>query len=205
MGPLDSKTRTAMIEATARLMYEEGHGAVTARRVAAKTGVNPGLVHYYFRSMDELFLAVFRHGAEANLRRQARALSSRQPLRALWKVNSDPRNMKLYMEFVVLSGRNEDIRAELIRYAELFRKAEERAFARALSQGPADAAAVPPAAASVLLDGIARMIALERGLGITRGHDALIALVDDCLRRFDRTPGSGTATDAPHGPQAPPQ
>jgi AcrR family transcriptional regulator len=174
-------------------MYEEGHAAVTARRVAAKTGVNPGLVHYYFRSMDELFLAVFRHGAEANLRRQARALSSRQPLRALWKVNSDPRNMKLNMEFIVLSGRNQDIRAELARYAGLFREAEERAFARALSQGPAGAAAIPPAAASILLDGIARVIAIERELGVTTGHDAMIALVDDYLRRFD------TAPDMPPG------
>ncbi|WP_416210766.1 hypothetical protein [Frankia sp. Cas8] len=35
---------------------------------ATKAGIKPALVHFYFRTMDDLFLAVFRHGAQANLR-----------------------------------------------------------------------------------------------------------------------------------------
>ncbi len=35
---------------------------------AAKTGLKPALVRYYFRTMDDLFLAVFRRGAQAKLR-----------------------------------------------------------------------------------------------------------------------------------------
>ncbi|WP_307875082.1 TetR/AcrR family transcriptional regulator [Frankia nepalensis] len=184
-GTADSKTRAALIEATARLVLEEGHGAVTARRVAAQAGLNPGLVHYYFRTMDDLLLAVFRHGAEANLRRQKRALSSAQPLRALWKVNTDPRGVKLMMEFVVLSNRDEAIRAEIAAYAERFREAEQAAIARVLKERGGDAPDISPAAASMLLDGVARLLAIERSLGVTIGHEDLVALVHDYLRRFD--------------------
>jgi TetR/AcrR family transcriptional regulator len=57
----DSKTR--LIEAAERLMREEGYAAVTSRRVASKAGLKPQLVHYYFRTMDDLFLAILEQGA----------------------------------------------------------------------------------------------------------------------------------------------
>ena len=77
----DSATRKALIQATAQIMLEEGYAAATSRRVAAKAGVKPALVHYYFPSMDDLFLAVLRAGAEVNLDRQREALADDQPLR----------------------------------------------------------------------------------------------------------------------------
>jgi AcrR family transcriptional regulator len=193
-GTVDSKTRAALIDATAQLIFDEGHTAVTARRVAAAAGVNPGLVHYYFNTMNELLLAVFRQGAEANLRRQARALSSRQPLRSLWKVNADPRGVKLFMEFIVLSQRDETIRAEIAAYSERFREAEKKAIDRVMRHRGADAPAISPAAASILIDGLARVIAIERALGVTEGHEDMVALVDDYLRRFD-DPDTGPDDD----------
>jgi AcrR family transcriptional regulator len=39
-------TREALIEATAQIMLGEGYAAATSRRVAAKAGVKPALVHY---------------------------------------------------------------------------------------------------------------------------------------------------------------
>ncbi|WP_241835459.1 TetR family transcriptional regulator [Pseudofrankia asymbiotica] len=174
-----------MVEAATQLMFDEGHVAVTARRVAAAVGVNPGLVHYYFASMDELLLAVFRQGAEANLRRHARALSSRQPLRSLWKVNSDPRGVKLFMEFIVLSYRNETIRTEIAAYAERFRAAEKKIIARALDRRGITAEGMAPGAASVLIDGLARIIAIERTLGVTSGHDDMLTLIEEHLGHFD--------------------
>ena len=82
IGSEDSKTRSALLDAAQELMLEEGYAAVTSRRVAARADLKPQLVHYYFRTMDDLFLALFRRGAERNLDRQERALASPQPLRA---------------------------------------------------------------------------------------------------------------------------
>lgn len=73
-------------------MLEEGYAAVTSRRVAAKAGLKPQLVYYYFRTMDDLFLALFRRRAALGLERQALALASPQPLWALWDLSRDPRD-----------------------------------------------------------------------------------------------------------------
>lgn len=185
MGTADSKRRAALIDATVQLMLDEGHTAVTARRVAAKVGVNPGLVHYYFHNMDDLFLAVFRQGAEANLRRQVRAVSSRQPLRSLWQINTDPRGVKLLMQFIVLAQDRKTIREEIAAYAERFREVEKKAIAQVQNERGSAAGQISPAAASVLIDGVARIIAMERALGVTTGHADMIALVEDLLHRFD--------------------
>ncbi|EUA30299.1 bacterial regulatory s, tetR family protein [Mycobacterium xenopi 4042] len=53
-----------LLDAAEQLMLEEGYAAVTSRRVAQKAALKPQLVHYYFRTMDDLFLAAFRRRAE---------------------------------------------------------------------------------------------------------------------------------------------
>ena len=91
LGAETSKSRAALLDAAERLMLQEGYAAVTSRRVAASAGLKPQLVHYYFRTMDDLFLALFRRRAEQGLERQAQALASPQPLWALWDLSRDPR------------------------------------------------------------------------------------------------------------------
>jgi AcrR family transcriptional regulator len=44
----------ALMDAAEHLLYEVGYPGVTTRAVAEAAGVNHGLVHYYFGSMDEL-------------------------------------------------------------------------------------------------------------------------------------------------------
>src|SRR5205823_13649069 len=60
IGCEDLKTRAKLLDADEKLLLEEGYAAVTSRRVAAKAGLKPQLVHYYFRTMDDLFIEVFR-------------------------------------------------------------------------------------------------------------------------------------------------
>ena len=57
-------------------MLDSGYAAVSSRRVAAVADVRPALVHYYFRTMDDLFLATFQRRAEQGLVHQQRALQS---------------------------------------------------------------------------------------------------------------------------------
>src|ERR1700693_2877153 len=85
-GAPDAKNRGVLRDAAEQLMLEEGYAAVTSRRLADRAGLKPQLVHYYFRTMDDLFLAVFRRRAEQGLKSQARALESPQPLWALWRL-----------------------------------------------------------------------------------------------------------------------
>src|SRR5215470_8923687 len=103
----DTAARRALIQATAQVMLEEGYAAATSRRVAAKAGVKPALVHYYFPSMDDLFLAVLREGAEINLVNQREALADDQPLHALWKHNT-AHGARLLMEFMALANHRKE-------------------------------------------------------------------------------------------------
>src|SRR5580692_12726684 len=48
------QTTVALLDAAEQLLYEVGYAGVTTRAVAETAGVNHGLVHYYFGSMDEL-------------------------------------------------------------------------------------------------------------------------------------------------------
>src|SRR5579875_2051414 len=100
IGTETSRTRARLLEVTERLMVEESFVAVTSRRVANEAGVNPALVHYYFPTLDDLFIAVFRHRTERLLQRLAEDLQTDQPLWAMWEYNSDRTVSALATEFM---------------------------------------------------------------------------------------------------------
>ena len=194
IGAEDSKSRTALLDAAQALMLEEGYAAVTSRRVAAKAGLKPQLVHYYFRTMDDLFLALFRRGAEHNLERQARALASPQPLRALWDFSSDPAGATLTMEFTALANRRPAIRAEIANYAEQFRRQQAEALSGVFREYGIDPEELPPTAVLVVMSSIPRIMLIEEALGMTTGHAETVALVEHYLTRFE---GDRLAPDTP--------
>ncbi len=67
IGAPDAKNRGVLLDAAEKLLLAGGYAAVSSRRVAEAAGLKPQLVHYYFRTMEDLFLAVFRRMAEAGL------------------------------------------------------------------------------------------------------------------------------------------
>lgn len=179
-----SAPRIALIRATAQIMLDEGYAAATSRRVAAKAGVKPALVHYYFPSMDDLFLAVLQAGAEINLQRLRDALSDAEPLHTLWELSST-QGSQLWMEFMALANHRKAIRSEIAAYNERFRDLEEATLTLALRAHGVDTQEFPPLIVSMIVASLARILVLERGLGITRGHAEAQAFVDRYLDRFD--------------------
>ena len=154
IGAEDSKTRAQLLDAAELLLLEEGYAAVTSRRVAARAGLKPQLVHYYFRTMDDLFLEVFRRRAEENVARVERAIGADGSLRELWQLNADPRGARFNIEFVALANHRKAIRTEIARYAERFRAAQLRGRdrrARAAHGVPDDE--LPPIVALLMMTG----------------------------------------------------
>ncbi|MFZ0831692.1 MAG: TetR family transcriptional regulator [Mycobacterium sp.] len=180
----ESTTRDALIRATAQVMLEEGYAAATSRRVAARAGVKPALVHYHFPSMDELFLAVLRAGAEVNLQRQRDALSGATPLHTLWQLSS-AQGSQLWMEFMALANHRKAIRSEIAAYNERFRDLEEATLALVLRNHGVDTQDFPPVVMSMIVASLARILVLEQGLGIRRGHREALAFVERYLDRYD--------------------
>jgi AcrR family transcriptional regulator len=188
IGAPDAKNRTILLDATERLMLEEGYAAVTSRRVAGKAGLKPQLVHYYFRTMDDLFLAVYRRRAEEGLRRQARALESDQPLRALWRFSTETESTALTMEFIALTNHRKTIRTEIARYSEVFRVAQLEALSSLVRRYE-----IPPDECSadalvVLMTSVSRVLVMERTLGISLGHAETFEFVERWLQRLEGVP-----------------
>src|ERR1700682_4511248 len=177
-------TRVALIEATAQIILDEGYAAATPRRVAATAGVNPALVHYYFPSMDDLFVAVRTDKAEAILKRQREAMAESEPLHALWLLNS-AHDTQLLTEFLAMANHRKAIRSEIVSYAMRFRDVEEGAMTLALNARGIDLELFPPVVMSMIMGSLARMVFHEQGLGISRGHDQARAFIEQCLERFE--------------------
>lgn len=184
-GPENSATRTLLLDATERLMLEEGYAAVTTRRVAKEVGLTPALVHYYFKTTDDLLVALYRRSTEHNLAQLTAALSSEKPLQALWELSSDAVRTNLTMEFRALANHRKVIGLEIARYAEHARELQAEAMQRVLDRSPVDRTLFTPAGVTVLLAATARALTMEEGVGITSGHEDARAIVEWLLQQLE--------------------
>ena len=192
-GTEDSKTRSVLLDATEKLMLEEGYAAVSSRRVASVAGLNAALVYYYFGSMDDLFIAVFRRGAQRSLERQAEALRSAQPLWALWELTHSLTNTALTMEFVALANHRKAIQSEIVSYSQKFRTMQLEVISGVLNGYGIDAQRWPPVTVMLLMSGISRFLLMEEAFGIEVGHAETIALVERHIRQLEGDRRSGSS------------
>jgi AcrR family transcriptional regulator len=187
----DAGARQRLMEATVQIMREEGYAAATSRRVAARAGVKPALVYYYFDTMDELFLAVLRAGADVSLSEMRKVLTDDDPLRALWLINSDTRRAGLNTEFMALANHRKVIGAELKAYAERVRDIETAAVTVALRAHGVDLEDYPPVVISMLLAQMARSMCNEAAIGVTDGHEQMRAFLERFLAQYGATASTG--------------
>jgi AcrR family transcriptional regulator len=191
-GP-NGKNRAVLLDAAERLMRTEGYAAVTSRRVADEAGLKPQLVHYYFRTMDDLFLEVLRRRAEQNLERYGHALTSDRPVRALWDLTTDSRGAALTMELAALANHRKAVRTEIARYAERFRRMQLGVLASVLDDAGISTDRCPPVVALLAMTGISQVLALENALGITTGHEETVAFVERQIDELEGAPVPATA------------
>ena len=183
VGAESSETRALIVLAAEAVICEEGYAAASTRRVAAKAGLKPSLVHYYFPTTDDLFLAVFRRGAAQSDAMIAAALASPDPLRGLWRFFADASRTALTVEFIALANHRKPIREEIAAHSEAMRARQVELLARLVASG-----APPPAALAVILAGIGRALFMEGALGVTSGHDEAREWVDQWLDRLAPAP-----------------
>lgn len=185
IGATDSRTRALLVDAAERLLLDEGYAAVTSRRVAAAAGLKPQLVHYYFRTMDDLFLEVFRRRAEQNLAWFERAIAEDGSLRNLWRVSSELRGATFMIEFVALANHRKAIRSEIAAYAERFRAAQVDAVRAALARHGVPEERLPPVVALLAMTGISQVISLEDALGVSAGHDTTVEFIERAIAELE--------------------
>jgi AcrR family transcriptional regulator len=159
-------------------MRDEGYAAVSTRHVAARAGTDKALVHYYFGTMDDLFIAVFRRNAERGAERLGRVLDAPQPLWALWDMLHDRSSTALMTEFLALANHRKAVKRVMVDNSRKFRRMQIERMAGVLEGYGVDAETWPPAAVIVLMSGLARYLKTDEAFGVDIGHDETIALVE---------------------------
>lgn len=185
IGGPDAKNRVVLLDAAEQLMLEDGYAAVTSRRVAERAGLKPQLVHYYFRTMDELFLALFRRLAEQGLAAQARALESTQPLWSLWRFMTDPSSTRLTLEFMGLANHRKALHAEISHYAKRAREEQTKAITTVLERYGIDMSQVPAVVWTFFATGASQVLIFERSLGMSLGHTEILKFLEDQIRALE--------------------
>lgn len=177
-----TETRTAILDATIGIMREEGYAAVSSRRIAARAGLKSKLVHYYFRNMDELFLAVYKRIEDEHFAELTKTLASRKPLRALWRLNMDSTNTGMVLELNALASHRKVLRAEIARASERFRALQAALLERAIGEAGAKtgwgATRLPPMVLSVLALAVSRLLAMDGVMGVAAGHDETLRWIE---------------------------
>ncbi|WP_024805816.1 TetR/AcrR family transcriptional regulator [Nocardia sp. BMG51109] len=183
--PENSPTRTALLDAAEQIMLEEGYAAVTTRRLGTRAGANSALVYYYFGNMDNLFIELFRRGADRSYQRQIDALSSPQPLWALWESVHDQTQTALTMEFVALANHRKTIRAEIANSSKRFRKLQLDTVAKVLADYGYESGTYTPGAVVLLMSSISRFLRMEEAFDVDTGHNEAIGIVEGFLRELE--------------------
>jgi AcrR family transcriptional regulator len=181
----------ALLDAAERLLISEGAGRITTRRVAAEAGVNHGLVHYYFGSMEELLMQVLERFTSGIVSRQRDMYAGEEPFldkwRAAWRFHEDDLASgypKVWFELQAMAWNQPRMRERLLAINEEWRSVLAEAFERARTELDLD---LPPTEALVaLVMMFAQGAQLERLLGIDRGHAELLAWIDAWLEGASR-------------------
>jgi TetR/AcrR family transcriptional regulator, transcriptional repressor for nem operon len=183
VGAETSKTRDTLLDGVERLMLEEGYAAVTYRAVAAKARVTPGLVQYYFPTLDEIFVAAIRRRSEQNVQRLRRALGKdpHQPLRVLWKYSQDESTAALTTEFLAAGNHRKSIRTEIAQATEAVRRLQLEALAGSPIPPGATRVDLPTDVLLYLLTGIPKLLRLEEGVGVSSAHADVVAAIEQYL------------------------
>ena len=146
-------------------MLSDGYAAVSSRSIAAKVGINAPLVHYYFPTLDDIFVAVLNRRAERNVERMAEALDAAEPLVAWWELASDPRGTALFVELLAAANHRPALKTEVGAVARDVRRMQVERLGSLLEEYGLDADQVPPVLFAVAMQGIAFSVVSDGAAG----------------------------------------
>lgn len=183
LGTARETSEAALLDATERLLVERGHGGITTRRVAEAAGVNHGLVHYYFGSMENLLVRVLERFTERLIARQRAMYAAELPFIEKWRqavryLDDDRVYQKVWYELQALAWNHPELRDRVARVRDEWYAVLTEAFEQARREHDLD---VPVDALVSLVATFNEGIILERLSGVDDRHDALLGWIDAWL------------------------
>jgi len=179
-----SAAEGALLDAAERLLVEVGHAGITTRRLAEEAGVNHGLVHYYFGSIENVLVRTLERFTERLIERQREMYAADSPFIEKWRtamrflVEEDVRYEKVWLELQALAWNRPEMRDHVARVDAQWRSVLTEAFAQPREELGID---MPLEALVSLVVTFNFGIIVERLAGITTGHAELLDWIDHFL------------------------
>jgi AcrR family transcriptional regulator len=179
-----SAAEDALLDAAERLLVDVGYSGITTRRLADEAGVNHGLVHYYFGSIENVLVRTLERFTERLIERQREMYDADIPFIEKWRtamrylVEEDVRYEKVWLELQALGWNRLEMREHLAAVDAEWRAVLLEAFAAPHEQLGIE---MPLDALVSLVVTFNLGIMIERLSGITTGHEELLAWIDDFL------------------------
>jgi AcrR family transcriptional regulator len=190
--PVKADPRQALLDAAERLLVAVGHAGITTRGLAREAGVNQGLVHYYFGSMENLFLATLERFTERVIERQRAMYQADMPFIDKWRtamryMDEDLASgyQKVWLELQALAWNRRELRASVARVNAEWRSVLTEAFEDAMRGYGVDGGDFGVDAIVSLIMTFNEGIILERHSGIFDGQRELLDAIDRWLVRLE--------------------
>ncbi len=170
------------MDAAERLLYEVGYAGVTTRAVAEAAGVNHGLVHYYFGSMEELLTQTLERFVE-QLSDAFEALYSDPNLTFAekWRLGSQfwveeptSRFPKILLELLAMGWNMPTLQPRLAEVHARFRTSFENHFGRAMREYGVDEDTFPLKVVVAAVTSYQLGMIVEGLSGVEEGHRELV-------------------------------
>jgi len=178
----------AILDAAECLLVDVGYARITTRRLAERAGVNQGLVHYYFGSMEEVLLQAVERFTSRLVERQRSMYASDTPFIEKWRAamsfleeDSDSGYQKILLELYALGWNNEAIRNRMKHVHEQWMNVLLPSFEDGLTELGVDKERYPVEAIVSLVSTFNQGIMLERLSGVDSGHRELLEMIERLL------------------------
>jgi AcrR family transcriptional regulator len=192
VSPSRARAVEAFLDAAERLLIEVGHAGITTRRLASEAGLNQGLVHYYFGSLDEVLIQALERFTGRLIERQSAMYDAEVPFIEKWRtamryLEEDLASgyPKIWLELQALGWNQPEIRVRIARVNAEWRRVLAAAFEKAAEEYGLERRQYPLDALVSLVMTFNQGIELERLSGISEGHDALLAWIDQWLNSLE--------------------
>jgi AcrR family transcriptional regulator len=179
------------LDAAERLLIREGAAGVSTRRLATESGLNHGLVHYYFGSVDELLLQTLERFTGRVLARQREMYGADAPFAEKWRtamgfIEQDLATgyPKVWAELDALALNDPEKRERLNAVNESWRSLLVEALGQAIQEYGLDDRFSSEALAALVMQ-FNKGLLTERLLGFDRGHAELLAAIDGWLTTLE--------------------
>ena len=193
-----NETVDAFLDAAERLLISVGYAGISARRLAEEAGANHGLIHYYFGSMEQLFLQVLERFTDRLIVRQRAMYAADAPFLEKWRAamgyldaDFESGYQKVWLELQALAWNHPELRERVAHVHDQWRMTLAEAFTTAIGEYGLDSEQFPMEAIVTLVATFNEGIILERLSGITKGHAELLAMIDRWLARLEEAKADG--------------